>query len=110
ALGASGHCSDTAKSKRTTPHTTNPQNSTEIASRTLGRPQIPEEQVLCQEAQRERPEENAGKHLKVTSARAETAKALENAKVAKLKMPKGPSRKLSLQAWEVDQKLHGQGS
>lgn len=51
--------------------------------------------MLCQEAQQERPEENAGKHSKVTSARVETAKALENAKVAKLKMPKGPNRKLS---------------
>lgn len=40
-------------------------------------------------------EENAGKHSKVMSARIETAKALENAKVAKLKMPKGPSCKLS---------------
>lgn len=48
--------------------------------------------------------------MKVTSARVETAKALEDAMVAKLKMPKGPSRKLSPQAWEVDQKLHGHGS
>ncbi|XP_048953843.1 60S ribosomal protein L29 isoform X1 [Canis lupus dingo] len=55
-------------SPRTTPRTTSHENGTETASRNPGHkdtnllrgPQVPEEHALCQEAQQEGPEEDAG--------------------------------------------------
>ncbi|XP_031198758.1 60S ribosomal protein L29-like [Mastomys coucha] len=70
-----------------------------------GLPQVPEEYVLCQEAQQERPEEDAGQQRKGVSARAEAIKALVKPQVIKPKMPKGPSRKLSLLAFIAHPKL-----
>ncbi|XP_048953845.1 60S ribosomal protein L29 isoform X4 [Canis lupus dingo] len=68
ALGEPRALVQTWPSPRTTPRTTSHENGTETASRNPGHkdtnllrgPQVPEEHALCQEAQQEGPEEDAG--------------------------------------------------
>ena len=72
---------------RTTPHTTSHKNGTDMASRNPNRkdtnlsgdrPHVPEEHMLCQEAQE--PAEDAGDHPKAMHARAEALRPPESSR------------------------------
>ncbi|OBS77093.1 hypothetical protein A6R68_16450 [Neotoma lepida] len=69
----------------------------------LGRPQVPEEHVLCQEAQGLK--KMQPNNSKAVSAHAGAIKAIVKPKMVKPKVPKGPSRKLSQLAFIAHPKL-----
>lgn len=108
---------------RTTSHKSSPQNATEMASRNLHHkdkaspkrvnPQIPEEPAFRQEPQ-ESPKEDAG-NTEAESVSAEALKDLEKSwdgeaqDAKRLQMQTQPAGFChSPQAWEANQRLHGQ--